>query len=159
MKVCISFGFFNLEFTISLIIYVFCYLYEIFIVDDFFESSNSKLLDPLLYYFGHILCFIPVLIENKISKKTERTGNQLEGINNSFIDYIYNNPYERNLETRDIFFILFICLLNIIDEFCLIFEDLIISNLKKEDDPRKVYLKNNYFFIEVLIWFFFLNIF
>ena len=98
MKSFISFGFFNLKYTIIIIVFTLIILYR-FIVFIFpfavlKEVNKIKLLEPLLFYIGYSLCFIPLLIQKAKSKKNMNEKKKLEEESRGFITYIYNNPYQ-----------------------------------------------------------------
>jgi hypothetical protein len=149
MKKCISFGFFNLEFTMILLLYFFCRLYEIF-VDHFCENiSNTILCDSLFFYIGNTFCFIPLLIQKKETEKNDISiRNKSELLNNSFIEYIYNNPYERYLEKKDIIYIIVLCIFNIIADFAEFYENYYFDN-KISEEKKKIILKKNIYLLKL----------
>ena len=164
MKNYISIGKFKYKYGILIIIYIFLKILEYIFIDYLFESekyNNCKLLDPLLFNIGNILCFFPVLIQKAISKNKKnilQKTNKLEETHKGIITYIYNNPYETYITTKDLIRIVFVTILILVGEFCDLLIEVINSNFYKGEDL----IKKNYFFIEVLIWFlfskYFLNI-
>ena len=146
MKKIISFGFINLEYGISLLLYALLYAYELFFVKKCETYKKKKLLEPLLYYFGNIFCFIPMLIIQNNSKMTNINQKvEMKRRKVKIIEYIYQNP-NRRLEKKDIVFIAIISLLLIINSGCKIIKNIIVE---KEENQ----INNEYIFIDFLIIF------
>ena len=108
---------------------------------------EKKLLEPLLYYMGNIFCFIPLLIVKNNSKMTDVNKNaELERRNSTIISFVYQRPYIKHLEKKDIVIIAIISFLLIINSGCKIIENIIIE---KEENQ----INNEYIFIDFLIIF------
>ena len=160
MKRFISFGICNPQYMIMLIIFIFILIFEDVFVEQCDKNKKSKLLDPLLYYIGCILCLFPLLIKKKISKSDNKNNllkNRSEETNKGIIEYIYNNPYEQYLTSKDLIMVIIVSLLILAEDFCEITLNIIDSKEKEEGEEQNVqkFINNEYFFIEVLIWFFF----
>ena len=137
MKKIISFGFINFEYGISLLLCALLYAYELFFVKKCETYKEKKLLEPLLYYFGNIFCFIPLLIVKSNSKMTNINNNaKMERRNSKIISYIYQRPYIRYLEKKDIVFIVIVSLLLIINSGCKIIENIIVE--KEENQINEI---------------------
>ena len=151
MKFCISFGFFNLKYAIFIIVFIFITLYNELIFEGNINENVGKttLLDPLLFYIGYSLCLIPLLIKKTVSKIKVEIKKNLKKQNRGLITYIYN-PGQPNLKIKDLSFIFIISLMLIIYDFFDLLEEKITHN-----EEIDYYIDNNYFFIEVLIWFLF----
>ena len=148
MKKIVSFRFINLEFVISLIIFIVIYIYEFSCVSFCNTVSEKKLLGPLLYYFGNIFNFIPMLIVKSNTKMTNTNKNaEMERRNSKIISYIYEKPYIRYLEKKDIVIIVIVSFLVIIKSGCKIIEDTIV---KTEPNLNNIF-NNKYKFVDFLM--------
>jgi hypothetical protein len=100
-----------------------------------------------LNYAGNLLCFIPLLFVNdRPNIDNSDINSKLAKTNYGIIKYLYNDP--QKLKKKDIVFIIIISLLKLFVDFLDHFEDIIIKNYE-------VYLKNELFFVEIVLWFFF----
>jgi hypothetical protein len=112
---------------------------------------KKKLLEPLLYYMGNIFCFIPLLIVKNNSQMTTINQNaEMERRNSKIISYIYQRPYIRYLEKRDIVIIVIMSFFMLINIGCEIISKIII---KKEENQ----INNEYTFFKFFIIILFSN--
>jgi len=116
MKLCISFGFLALKYFIYSALISIAGIFIIF-YNDYYDKENNilnknNLLDLFCYYIGFLLNFIPELINHK-NTKTEKEPriSDLKTKKTKSIEYIYNNPYNEYLSTKDIIKFIFICLI------------------------------------------------
>ena len=81
--------------------------------------DKHLLLDPLCYYVGFLLNIIPALISYKCSrtKKERMRVNKLKEENIQSIEYIYNNPYDQYLSTKDFIKFIIVCLFLLSTDF------------------------------------------
>ena len=149
MKKIVSFGFIDLEFGLCLLIFTVIYAYEIFFVSSCNIIKEKKLLGPLLYYFGNIFCFIPLLIVKSNTKMTKINKDaEMERRNSKIISYIYQRPYIRYLEKKDIVIIVIISFFVVIKCGCKIIENILV-------EKEEILIKNKYEFIDFLMLFLF----
>jgi len=160
MKFCFSFGMFDIKFAFYCTLVAVLDLYiNLFIYKEDQNNIFDKhlLLDPLCYYVGFLLNIIPALISYKCSrtKKERMRVNKLKEENIQSIEYIYNNPYDQYLSTKDFIKFIIVCLFLLSTDFM---EIIISISTKTEDnqpnDEGKIDLyEDDYLFFEFLIIF------
>ena len=154
MKKYVSFGKLKSEYVIMIIIYFLIFVFQNYSMDYSEKYKNSNLLDPLLFYFGNILCIFPPLLLKKNSKSQNVSlKNKLDEEHKGIITYIYNNPYEKYLTTKDIIMIVIVSILIMVEDFC----ELFIDKINERCYDNKEVINNYYYFISFLIWFLFSN--
>jgi len=160
MKFCFSFGMFDIKFAFYCTLVAVLDLYiNLFIYKEDQNNIFDKhlLLDPLCYYVGFLLNIIPALISYKCSrtKKERMRVNKLKEENIQSIEYIYNNPYDQYLSTKDFIKFIIVCLFLLSTDFM---EIIISISTNAEDnqpnDEGKIDLyEDDYLFFEFLIIF------
>ena len=137
MKFCISFGKIELKYFFYCFLSVILYIYIYYFIVDSKENNiinEHELLYSFCYYLGYLLNFIPVWIIQIKSKKEEGPKNnkmkERETQSSHSIEYIYSNPYDKNLSKKNILKFLFMC-------FILLLIDLIESTLNIIDKKKK----------------------
>jgi len=168
MKFCISFGIFELKY------FFYCALFIILeiLIDYFIYYKEEKiitehnLMHSFCFFFGYLLNIIPTYISHIISKEKEKPlTNKLNEENNHSIEYIYNQPYEKYLSTKDIIKLLFICLIilltDIIEDIGIIIENNIdddTDNNTENNTNNNGYIDNKYndYYISIEYFFIFL---
>ena len=136
MKTLISFGqfdkkflFINLGFVFGIILLIiFVLIYRGINADPKNSFNNSRLLIPLIYFFGQLLCLIPGYFIQKCFKKKEVSTN-----NNSDINYIYNDKLNKSFNYLGIIKLIAISILYLME----IYSIGLISGInygKNEDD-------------------------
>ena len=143
MKFCISFGKIELKYFFYCFLSVILYIYIYYFIVDSKENNiinEHELLYSFCYYLGYLLNFIPVWIIQIKSKKEEGPKNnkmkERETQSSHSIEYIYSNPYDKNLSKKNILKFLFMC-------FILLLIDLIESTLNIIDKRKKDKDNNN----------------
>ena len=161
MKLCISFGFLALKYFIYSALISIAGIFIIF-YNDYYDKENNilnknNLLDLFCYYIGFLLNFIPELINRK-NTKTEKKHriNDLKVKKTKSIEYIYNNPYNEYLSTKDIIKFIFICLILLLADLIEVTFNKMNSNNKREknqenQENQEKYI--NFIFIELLLIF------
>ena len=112
--------------------------------------NKHLFLDPLCYYAGFLLNIIPALIAYKYSKtenKKPKTSKLLEE-NASSIEYIYNNPYDQYLSTKEFTKFIIVCIFFLLADLIEIIQSLIVDEDEFDDDEE-----NDYLFVQFLIIF------
>jgi hypothetical protein len=112
--------------------------------------NKHLFLDPLCYYAGFLLNIIPALIAYKFSKtenKKPKTSKLLEE-NASSIEYIYNNPYDQYLSTKEFTKFIIVCIFFLLADLIEIIQSLIVDEDEFDDDEE-----NDYLFVQFLIIF------
>ena len=154
MKFCISFGKFELKYFFYCILFIILEItINYFVYYDEGENiiTDHCLLHSFCFFLGYLLNFIPARIFHiRSNKKENPITNKLNEENNYSIEYIYNQPYEKYLSTKDIIKFLLIC-------FILLLADLIentgiIIDDNDNDDYEHLY-DDSYIFIEFIIIF------
>jgi hypothetical protein len=113
-------------------------------------------LDPFCYYAGFLFNIFLVLINNKFSKtKREIAANTLKEENTNRIEYVYNNPYEKYLSTKDIIKFFGMCLCLLLTDIIEIIINInpINDNDKNENDELNFEYEEDYLFYEFLMIF------
>ena len=155
MRRCISFGLCKCEYMTMMTIYTIIILFQNIALDNFSKKyKNSKMLDSLLYYIGCSLCLFPLLFKKKFCKSNQKIDSikkKSEETDKGIIEYIYNNPYDKYLTTKDLIMTIIVSLLILFEDFCGYYTDGLYIYYYK----NKNFIKNKYFFIEVIIWFLF----
>ena len=155
MRRCISFGLCKCEYMTMMTIYTIIILFQNIVLDNFSKKyKNSKMLDSLLYYIGCSLCLFPLLFKKKFCKSNQKIDSikkKSEETDKGIIEYIYNNPYDKYLTTKDLIMTIIVSLLILFEDFCGYYTDGLYIYYYK----NKNFIKNKYFFIEVIIWFLF----
>jgi hypothetical protein len=147
MKTFISLGLLSFEYPAIVFAYIFIISYGMLVWNTCDNFNQTLLLDFLLNYAGNLLCFIPLLFVNdRPNIDNSDINSKLAKTNYGIIKYLYNDP--QKLKKKDIVFIIIISLLKLFVDFLDHFEDIIIRNYE-------VYLKNELFFVEIVLWFFF----
>ena len=150
MKFCISFGKFELKY------FFYCVLFSIIEICIYYFVYKDKdsiinkhcLFHSFCYFLGYLLNFIPAWISHtKTKEKEKHITNKLKEEKFQSIEYIYNEPYEKYLSTKDILIFFFICLI-------LLFADLM-ENFKIEKDDKQ--FSDDFIFIKFLVFFFVLK--
>jgi hypothetical protein len=112
--------------------------------------NKHLFLDPLCYYAGFLLNIIPALIAYKFSKtenKKPKTSKLLKE-NTSSIEYIYNNPYDQYLSTKEFTKFIIVCIFFLLADLIEIIQSLIVDEDEFDDDEE-----NDYLFVQFLIIF------
>jgi len=137
MTFCISLGVFKLKYLLYCVLYFILEIIIMFFIYDFDEDNKKifqkhRMLDSFCFILGYLLNFIPIWINYKCSKAKVDSG-LIEEKNS--IKYIYNNPYNQYLSTKDIIKFFGMCLMLLSLEFVeLILKKLNKENLQYEDD-------------------------
>ena len=157
MKFCFSFGMFDIKYFIYCFLFLTLDIYIMFFIyneDGDTENINiinkHLFLDPLCYYAGFLLNIIPALIAYKFSKtenKKPKTSKLLEE-NASSIEYIYNNPYDQYLSTKEFTKFIIVCIFFLLADLIEIIQSLIVDEDEFDDDEE-----NDYLFVQFLIIF------
>ena len=166
MKFCFSFGMFDIKYFIYCFLFLTLDIYIMFFIyneDENEDESKDKydrrniniinkhlFLDPLCYYAGFLLNIIPALIAYKFSKtenKKPKTSKLLEE-NASSIEYIYNNPYDQYLSTKEFTKFIIVCIFFLLADLIEIIQSLIVDEDEFDDDEE-----NDYLFVQFLIIF------
>ena len=157
MKFCFSFGMFDIKYFIYCFLFLTLDIYIMFFIyneDGDTENINiinkHLFLDPLCYYAGFLLNIIPALIAYKFSKtenKKPKTSKLLKE-NTSSIEYIYNNPYDQYLSTKEFTKFIIVCIFFLLADLIEIIQSLIVDEDEFDDDDE-----NDYLFIQFLIIF------
>ena len=154
MKKYISFGKLKKKYIIIILLYTVFFVYKNCLIKKTEIYKNSKLLDPLLYYIGNILCIFPLLfIKKNFKKQNVSLKNKLDGEHKGIITYIYNNPYEKYLTAKEIIMVVTVSILKIVENFCNLFSDKMNEKFYNYNEE----INNDYFFISFIIWFLFSN--
>ena len=145
MKFCFSFGMFDIKFAFYCTLVAVLDLYiNLFIYKEDEDQENifdkHLLLDPLCFYVGFLLNIIPALISYKYSKteKEKPKANKLKEENTKSIEYIYNNPYDQYLSTKDFIKFIIVCLFLLSTDFM----EIIISIKNSNNDTLNGSLNN-----------------
>ena len=166
MKLCISFGKFELKY------FFYCFLIFLLEICIYFFVYNDKnniinkhcQLHTFCFFLGYLLNFIPTWISHIKTKEKEKEKpkiNKLEEEDNNSIEYIYNKPYEEYLSLKDILKFFFICLILLLADLIENTEDKIdgkdnvnennnVHNNDKTNDKKN---SDDFLFIEFLIFF------
>ena len=143
MKLCISFGKFELKYFFYCALLVIIYLYIYFFM--YYIGGNilyyNLLFHSSCFFLGYLLNIIPTLIsyiKSKEKGKENHLSNKFKEENTLSIEYIYNKPYEKYLSSKDILKFFFICLILLLVD---LIEDIVyIINTKGNDEDKL----NNY---------------
>ena len=161
MELCFSFGRFDIKYfffcVLSLILEI---CINLFIYND--DDNNNIitkhiLLDPFCYYVGFLFNIFLVLISNKFSKsKSETISKTLKEENTHIIEYVYNNPYDKYLSTKDIIKFFGICIILLITDIIEIIINIknSIKNDYVEDEIKEFQYEEDYLFYEFLVIYF-----
>ena len=157
MKFCFSFGMFDIKYFIYCFLFLTLDIYIMFFIyNEYGDTENINIinkhlfLDPLCYYAGFLLNIIPALIAYKFSKtenKKPKTSKLLEE-NASSIEYIYNNPYDQYLSTKEFTKFIIVCIFFLLADLIEIIQSLIVDEDEFDDDEE-----NDYLFVQFLIIF------
>ena len=149
MKKFISIGKLDKKYLIIFIIFFITQIIYCFLIIQCDKETNNKtkirknfLLNYELTYIGQSLCFIPVLISWIINNKKNKSKIDK---GSKDIKYIFNN-LEKRINYKDIFIIIFICILLLIDNFVEIY---IILKIQTETSI----FNYEYFFMKYMLLF------
>ena len=157
MKLYISFGNLNLKYFIYSALFSIVGIFIIF-YNDYYDKENNILnknnvLDLFCYYIGYLLNFIPEWINQKNSKTEKKPKiSDLKERETKPIEYIYNDPNNEYLSTKDIIKFVFICLILLLADLIGVIIFKINQNNKKEDEEEKE-KEINFISIELLFIF------
>ena len=154
MKFCISFGKFELKYFFYCILFIILEItinYFVYYDEEENIINEHCLLHSFCFFLGYLLNFIPTWIFHiKSNEKEKPITNKLNEENSHSIEYIYNQPYEKYLTTKDILKFLLIC-------FIILLADLIENTeivIDDNDNKEYKYLYDySYIFIEFIIIF------
>ena len=166
MKLCISFGKVELKYFIYCFLFIILQLYLFYFI--YYEKEEEEeekekeenivnehcLMHSFCFFLGYLLNIIPVWISHIYSKEKEKKplANESDEASNHSIEYIYNNPNEKYLSTKDILIFLFICLILLITDLAENIAIKIDNKIIEENKINKEY-NDDYLLLEVLIIF------
>jgi len=154
MKFCISFGKFELKYFFYCILFIILEItinYFVYYDEEENIINEHCLLHSFCFFLGYLLNFIPTWIFHiKSNEKEKPITNKLNEENSHSIEYIYNQPYEKYLTTKDILKFLLICFIILLADLIENTEIVIDDNDNKE---YKYLYDDSYIFIEFIIIF------
>jgi len=158
MRMCISFGTFNLNYFIYCILFLIGEIFIfLFIYDNTDENIANKhiLIDPTCYFFGYLLNFFPEWIRNRNSKaKNKPITSRLKERDTQSFEYIYNKPDNKYLPIKEVIKIFFISIFLFLTEILRIIQIITKGNNKdkdKDEDEEKEEYEDRFIFIEFLL--------
>ena len=120
-----------LVFFVSIKIYM---KYHLDNIEVKLRLQKNYLYNFFLEYLGYFLCIIPDKFNKKNLNKIQKKKPELNENASNLIYYIFNDPLdEKILSTKEIFILIFICLLSLFKRFSLLFVDILNKSEANED--------------------------
>jgi len=120
-----------LVFFVSIKIYM---KYHLDNIEVKLRLQKNYLYNFFLEYLGYFLCIIPDKFNKKNLNKIQKKKPELNENASNLIYYIFNDPLdEKILSTKEIFILIFICLLSLFKRFSLLLVDILNKNEANED--------------------------
>ena len=120
-----------LVFFVSIKIYM---KYHLDNIEVKLRLQKNYLYNFFLEYLGYFLCIIPDKFNKKNLNKIQKKKPELNENASNLIYYIFNDPLdEKILSTKEIFILIFICLLSLFKRFSLLLVDILNKSEANED--------------------------